>query len=346
MTDLPANVVGFLLRTTQAEHAPAFIRVDAQHNIADFGGELARYKLNQLTTHAPAEAALPWIIGLLPLPEPDFLLPTVQFAPEIYADVHLTRTGDDTLVLLLDASPAANLQQILQQKANELGILRDELAAQNTALDAERARSDQLLHTLLPPTIAQRIKAGETHIADNFDDVSVLFANVHGFTRLAGDLSPRELLARLNEIFSAFDTLAAERGLERIKTIGDGYMLVAGVPEPRPDHAEAVADLALAMLRAITELDRSTSASLSLRIGIACGPVVAGVIGTAKYAYDVWGKTVNLAAHLETSGLPGAIQVAASVFKRLQRTHLFERRGAFFLKGQGDLTTYLLRGKR
>jgi class 3 adenylate cyclase len=165
------------------------------------------------------------------------------------------------------------------------------------------------LLNILPKAIAARLKEGEIIIADGFPEVTVLFSDFVGFTKFSSDVSPKELIGRLNQVFSVFDVLCERYGLEKIKTIGDAYMVAGGIPTPRADHAEAVADLALAMQREGTRLSVQSGQPFQMRIGINSGPVIAGVIGTKKFAYDLWGDTVNVASRMESHAPPGGIRV-------------------------------------
>jgi adenylate cyclase len=205
------------------------------------------------------------------------------------------------------------------------------------ALVAEQARSERLLLNILPETIAERLKRGEEVIADGFDEVSVMFADLVGFTPLAGRLDADEIISLLNDIFTRWDALADHFGLEKIKTIGDSYMVVAGVPIPRSDHAAVVTDMAIRMLKECSDLPYSIEA----RVGIATGPVVAGVIGKRKFSYDVWGDTVNLASRLESHGVPGRVCVSERTYEQLKDRYAFEER-AVEIKGKGRMRTFLL----
>ncbi|PPT07680.1 Adenylate cyclase [Geitlerinema sp. FC II] len=215
-------------------------------------------------------------------------------------------------------------------------------------LSEEQARSEKLLLNILPRPIAQRLKAQTRHcaIADSFSDAGVLFADIVGFTKLSGQISPPELVELLNEIFSQFDRLADSYGLEKIKTIGDAYMAVSGLPEPRADFDAAIADMALEMKQALRAFNRRHPHQFQMRIGIAIGPVVAGVIGLKKFIYDLWGDTVNLASRMESHGVPDCIQVTETTYERLKDRYEFESRGAIDIKGKGTMTTYLLLAKR
>jgi adenylate cyclase len=213
----------------------------------------------------------------------------------------------------------------------------------HAALALERERSERLLLNVLPETIAERLKDVDGVIADRHADVSVLFADLVGFTPAAESLEPERVVGLLDEIFSLFDDLVASHGLEKIKTIGDGYMAAGGIPEPRPDHARAVAELALAMQAALA--GRESDVGLSLRIGIDSGPVVAGVIGRSRFGYDLWGDTVNTASRMESHAPPGSIQITERTFELLGDGYRFEQREGIDVKGKGPMTTYLLLGR-
>jgi urea ABC transporter urea binding protein len=214
------------------------------------------------------------------------------------------------------------------------------------ALRYQKECSDQLLLNILPEPIAQRLKLGETTIADSFAEVTVLFADLVKFTELAAQIPPPELVDSLNKIFSVFDQLSEKHGLEKIKTIGDAYMVVGGLPSPRPDQAEAIAEMALDMQQQITHIKRDNGEPFHLRIGIHTGPVVAGVIGTKKFSYDLWGDTVNVASRMESQGAAGGIQVTAATYERLKEKYVFERRGTTLVKGKGEMITYWLTGRK
>jgi adenylate cyclase len=222
---------------------------------------------------------------------------------------------------------------------------RQALDREHRLLLAEEERSERLLLNVLPAPIAGRLKAGEAVIADAFPEVTVLFADIVDFTRHSQWASPAQVVQALNELFSAFDRLAQRHGLEKIKTIGDAYMVAGGLPEPRPDHAQAVAEMALAMQAEVTRRADPSGQPLQLRIGIDTGPVEAGVIGTAKFSYDLWGDTVNTASRMESHGIPGCIQVTTRTYQRLRDSYRFQRRGPISVRGMGELVTYLLVGR-
>jgi class 3 adenylate cyclase len=213
-------------------------------------------------------------------------------------------------------------------------------------LEIEQERSERLLLNVLPAAIAQRLKQGEKNIAEHYPDCTVLFSDLVGFTRLATKIPPAELVQMLNTIFSEFDHLADRHGLEKIKTIGDAYMLVGGLPNPRSDHAEAVAAMALDMMEAMKTMHQKTGQLMQMRIGIHTGPVVAGIIGQRKFAYDLWGETVNIASRMESLGRPGGIHVSAATYERLKDKFNFATAGVQEAKGIGKIVVYLLLGKR
>ena len=211
--------------------------------------------------------------------------------------------------------------------------------------DAALAQSDGLLLNVLPRSIAERLKRDPGVIAERHDDVTVLFADIADFTPFAERTSPERVVGVLDEIFSAFDTLTEQHGLEKIKTIGDAYMVAGGLPEPRADHAEAIAALAIEMQAEMARISESLGLGLVIRIGIESGPVVAGVIGRQKFIYDLWGDTVNAASRMESHGVPGQIQVGEAAYRRLRDRYSLEDRGEIEVKGKGRQRAYLLAGR-
>ena len=213
------------------------------------------------------------------------------------------------------------------------------------ALESERARADAILANILPEEIATRLKNGESRIADSYDDVSILFADVVNFTEFANRRSPDEVVSFLDTLFRQFDRVAHKCGLEKIKTIGDAYMAAAGVPKPVEDHRAAAVNMALEM-NEIARAANSGFEGLRLRIGINSGSVIAGVIGEQKFLYDLWGDAVNTSSRMESHGLPGEIQVTAEVAEPLRDRYVFETRGCIEVKGIGSMPVFLVKGRR
>jgi adenylate cyclase len=212
-------------------------------------------------------------------------------------------------------------------------------------LKERREESEKLLLNILPSPIAEQLKQKNETIAEHFPEVTVLFADLVGFTEASASMSPIEMVKLLNQIFSMFDRLAEEHGLEKIKTIGDAYMVVGGIPYHRQDHAEAIADMAIDMQIALQKLNAKTGQSFQMRLGINTGPVIAGVIGIKKFIYDLWGDTVNIASRMESHGEAEQIQVTEATYLRLYKKYAFEERGEIYVKGKGRMTTYWLRSR-
>jgi adenylate cyclase len=226
--------------------------------------------------------------------------------------------------------------------------IHDMEQAHTKAIQVERERADRLLLNILPAPIAEQLKQGRQKIAESFPDVTVLFADVVDFTPWAAQHNPEEVLEVLNTIFSTFDRLADNYGLEKIKTIGDCYMVAGGLPIPRPDHAEAVAEMALDMRTEFNSLNvvRSQPRPLHLRTGMNSGPVVAGVIGHKKFIYDMWGDTVNTASRMQTHGVSNGIQVSLATFERLRDKYELQEQDYIDVKSKGKMKTYLLVGRK
>jgi len=223
--------------------------------------------------------------------------------------------------------------------------LQDRVRRQALDLAEEHANAERLLHNILPEAVARRLKANEGMVVEAHSDASVLFADIAGFTRYSAGLPPRQLVEMLNGVFCLFDALAEEYGLEKIKTIGDAYMVVGNVTGREDEHLGAMADMALAMQRVFSN-HSAAAEGLALRMGLHCGPVVAGVIGTTKFSFDLWGDTVNVASRLETQGAVGRVQVSSEVFERLKTDFVLEERGSIELKGRGGMSTWWLIGRR
>ncbi len=223
---------------------------------------------------------------------------------------------------------------------------RQQLQAQHEQLALEQGKTENLLLNILPRSVSHRLKGGEKRIADAHQEVTVLFADLVGFTQLSHGMSAENLVRLLDDIFSRFDAITSEAGVEKIKTIGDCYMLVGGVPENRPDHAVAVVDVGFAMLSAMDDFNRTHGTQLQIRIGANSGPVVAGVIGMHKFTYDLWGNTVNVASRMESTGTPGRVHVSPSTAKHLDSLFELEARGAVSVKGIGEINTFFVQGRK
>jgi class 3 adenylate cyclase len=270
---------------------------------------------------------------------------------------YLTKPWDknDLVMTLREALRSFTQQQLLDEQRAQLEQQNRILIALNASLEqkvvertqeieVERQKSEHLLQNMLPAHIALRLKAGETTIAEKYDHATVLFADIVGFTKFSQITPPEFVVAMLNVIFSDFDALAAEFQLEKIKTIGDCYMVCGGLNARKNDHVKAVADMALRMIEHTERAAKTAASPIHIRIGIHTGAVVAGVIGTQKYAYDLWGDTVNTASRLESHGETGRIHISEAVQRVLKGKYWFEERGSIEIKGRGALTTYFLIG--
>jgi class 3 adenylate cyclase len=246
-------------------------------------------------------------------------------------------------VFLVGAAVLAGLAAtyLLETGARDVFAQRRLIEAQAAELAEAHRTSERLLLNVLPASVAERLKSGETPIADAYDDATVLFADLVGFTPLASSLSPADTVVLLDRLFSAFDELAMRHGLEKVKTIGDAYMVVGGVPETSSDHPARVVAMGREMLDAVAALARDIDRALDVRIGIHTGPVVAGVIGTSKFIYDLWGDTVNVASRLESNGVAGAVQMSETTWLRAGGIKA-ERRGPIELKGRGTVVAYVI----
>lgn len=262
----------------------------------------------------------------------------------IYEEVRVAVMGEDeVLIMVRDISDRKRAEEALRLANEEL---EQRVEARTAELRKEKERSEQLLLNILPAEIAERLKQSDASPAEHFEEATILFADIVGFTNLAAKLEPMQLVDGLNQIFSAFDQLTEKYNLEKIKTIGDAYMVVGGLPVPREDHAFAIADMALDMQAHMQNLDTILGNSLQLRIGINTGPVIAGVIGIKKFIYDLWGDAVNIASRMESQGKPGYIQVTEATYVRLRDRYVLEPRGSIPVKGRGEMTTYWLLGRR
>lgn len=246
--------------------------------------------------------------------------------------------------VLLGARVGASLERKRLRDLERLRLL--ELQQEKQLLQAEQEKSERLLLNILPAAIAERLKRGEHTIAERHAEVTVLFADLVDFSTLANHTDAQELVALLNDLFSRFDRLADRHGLEKIKTIGDCYLVVGGLPEPSARHAVDVARMSLDMLTALADLNRQRGLQLRMRIGMHSGPVVAGVIGSRKFTYDLWGVAVNLAQRVQASGIPDRVNVSANTHELLKKDFRLTERGTVECKGQGLVRTYLLDVKK
>jgi adenylate cyclase len=284
---------------------------------------LRRLKDDPAARHVP-------VIMISALDEIDSIVRCIEAGAEDY----VSKPFDPVLL-------AARIDASLERKR-----LRDREHAFTVELQAEKSKSDALLLNILPATIVQRINRGEVGIADRFPEATILFSDLVGFTGLAGRSSPGQIIEILNRLFSSFDILAKQLGLEKIKTIGDAYMVAGGLPEERPDHAIAIADMALAMLEEVHRIGAQFGENLEARIGVHSGEVVAGIIGQHRFIYDVWGDTVNTASRLESSGVPNRIQISEATYQRIGGKFHCELRGPVNVKGKGAMLTYFLGERR
>jgi class 3 adenylate cyclase len=219
----------------------------------------------------------------------------------------------------------------------------DELRNKNVVIESKNRENEELLLNVLPAPIANRLRGGEQGIADGFAEVTVAFADLVGFTAMSSDMPPQEVVTLLNGLFTRFDEAAHQLGIEKIKTVGDAYMAVCGMPVPVPDHAERMVRMAIRMVHITREHALEHHVEMKLRVGVNSGPVVAGVIGKSKYIYDLWGDTVNLASRMESGGVPDGIQVTRPVYEKLKDEFVFEPRGLIEVKGKGSVEAWLLR---
>ncbi len=264
--------------------------------------------------------------------------------------IPLTNISGDILghLAVMNDSPMitdCGQNSILQIFASRAGAELERLHAEEALVLAQQ-RSENLLLNILPRSIAERLKQNQDNIADRFESATVLFADLVDFTPLSSQVSALELVKLLNQIFSTFDKLTEKYGLEKIKTIGDAYMVAGGLPIPKENHVEAIADLALDIQKFVDCFSFKQREKFQVRVGINTGPVVAGVIGTKKFIYDLWGDTVNVASRMESQGISGRIQVTAATYECLKHKYKFESRGTVAIKGKGEMVTYWLIAKK
>ncbi|MBL7961884.1 hypothetical protein JNL27_16750 [bacterium] len=234
----------------------------------------------------------------------------------------------------------------LEKKNRELINAMQLLEEMNKRLVLEEQRTEEMLLNILPRSIADRLKVNPGIIADHYHEVTVIFADIVDFTRMSIQLNPEKLVAMLDAVFSYFDNLCDRYGLEKIKTIGDAYMAVSGLPTPRADNMYAAADMAIEMREGMKTISIQLGIPLTLRIGMCIGPVIAGIIGKKKFIYDLWGDTVNTASRMSSQGIDGTIQMTYETFQRLDNLYAFANRGIITVKGKGEMATYILLDKK
>ncbi len=227
-----------------------------------------------------------------------------------------------------------------------ISYMHNSLKETKKLLEEENKKTELLLSNILPKSIAERLKNGEKLIADRYVDSTILFCDLVGFTKYFKEFTPEEMVSLLDELISSFDTLSNSLNIEKIKTIGDAYLVVSGLPDEREDHAQVIARMALAMVETVKKFNKQTKIPLQVRIGIHSGPVIGGVIGTKKFTFDIWGDTVNLASRMESHGMPGKIQVSKDTYNLLKDNFSFESRGHIDLKNLEKAETWFLIGEK
>jgi len=260
---------------------------------------------------------------------------------EIGAEDYLPKPFDPTLLRArIFSSLEKKRLRDLDQKHLEM------LNKEKELLEFEQMKTEKLMLNILPKPIAERLKKGEKNISGSYPEVTILFSDLVGFTKMSSQKSAADLVMLLNDLFSRFDKRAENLGLEKIKTIGDAYMAVGGLPIPRSDHAEIAADMALGMFEDLTAFNAENRADLNMRIGLNSGPVVAGVIGFTKFSYDLWGNTVNTASRMESTSLPGRIQISPTTKEALHDKFILEERELMECKGLGQIMTHFLNARK
>ncbi|MFT5515629.1 MAG: adenylate cyclase [Rhodothermales bacterium] len=369
MSDLVSSLRGLAALKLEEQHAPGRILVvdDNEMNRDVLGKRLERSGHEILTACDGREALDVLEKESVDLVLLDIMMPVMDGYQVL---VHMKKSDDLRLLPVIVLSAADQLESVV--RCIEMGAddflpkpfnsallmarvgaciekkrLRDREQEILEDLRVERENSERLLLNILPASIAARLKAGEETIADSYQEVTVLFSDVVGFTAMSAQVSPTELVIELNKLFRRFDALTIKYGVEKIKTIGDAYMAVGGVPEVVSDHAERVADMALAMQLEMDEYNKDSPTPLQIRIGLNTGTVVAGVAGTAKFAYDLWGDAVNIASRMESTGIAGQIQVSESTASQLRELgFVLEKRGEVEVKGKGIMNTWMLRRRQ
>ena len=365
LVDLHSTNLNVVLQPEKSEYPSHILILDDNPNIAHY---LSR-KLSAVgheVSHAPTTTAADALIreGKVDLVLLDILMPGENGYEFLKRAMPLLNAGNVPVIVLSSLDEMHTIYRCLEAGASdyvskpckfitlnarinsalERKHLKDMEKEYLEVIEREKEKSDKLLLNILPFRIAERLKTKEGTIADSHPGCSVLFADIVGFTPLSEKLTPNQLVEFLNETFSAFDSFTDEIGLEKIKTIGDNYMVASGVPEPRDDHAEALVEMALRMLRYFDGIGTLKGESISVRVGINSGPVVAGVIGRKKFIYDLWGDTVNTASRMESHGVAGAVHLSESTAALVGESFDLEARGEMEIKGKGKMKTYLVRG--
>jgi class 3 adenylate cyclase len=308
--------------------------------------------LHFLICAASGRTSPAWLICIPGIVASVFLLPEMKlklvflFLILLAASAGNYVSGKDPINIVSAAAALTAFSILMLRTYQFLQKMNRRLERQNAELQQERAKSDHLLENILPGPIAERMKRGETKIVDQFEVAGVLFADIVGFTKFSTSIEPKQVVSKLDTIFSEFDHIIDRNGLEKIKTIGDAYMAVTGIPQPQPRHLEALARAALEMQAAMDRLNRTLAHTMQVRIGLHAGSVVAGTIGERKFAYDLWGDTVNTASRMESHGEAGRIHCSQVLYESLKNDFDFEGRGPIEIRGKGSMQTYFLIGTR
>lgn len=347
MSETPAHITARLDAQVIDGRRPTYLHVDAEARIITITGEPEHYGLDGIEPGGVVDDTVPFLAGLFPVAGGAMIIECIEPTPGVYCDAHLAPgDGDDSWVLLLDCTETTEVRRSLQQRGNELALLKEQLEKQNRELAESQAESKRVLRAMVPEAIALRLEAGEQRIVERYESATVAFVHIGELLACASDLSAVEQAAWLEPVFRALDASARELNLQPILIQADTYIVAGGVPDAHDDHAAAVTELVLRAQALATELAIESNTAAGLRAGIATGSFVAGTLGTsARFGYDVWGDTVTSAEAMQRSAPPGTVQVTEPVRDALQQRYRFEERGAYYLKGGRELITYLLVGR-
>ncbi len=355
-----SDLEGFRVKKDQTGH---ILVVDDDPQNRDILNRRLRQQGHLVDCLESGEAALEWITHYSPdLVLLDMLMPGLTGREVLAAMKQIGNVSDIPIIVISALDDQAEIARCIELGAEdylstpfnpavlkaristclEKRRLRQMEISHLARLEEEKLKSERLLLNILPEPVADRLKAGENIIADYFSEVTVIFADLVNFTELTSEKEPEQIVGMLNQIFSRLDLIAQKHGLEKIKTIGDAYMAVGGLPTERQDHAEAVARFALDLSAEISRFDSTFGHPLAVRVGIDTGPVIAGIIGRNKFIYDLWGDTVNIASRMESSGVPGEIQVSESTWRKLKDNFQLRERGRIDIKGKGPMNTWIL----